>query len=192
VVVVGATVVVVVGAVVVVDDVVAVGAVVVVVVDDVVVVGAAVVVVELVVVAGGGGNTNAGGGVAVTLLVTGGAEVVVAAVAVVVGGGSGAGASRMKNFPLAVPLPDATSSKAWDSATWRLLGDSQRRSLKLPDEQGCDGRVGCFQSSARRWQARALRTLPTTVVHPPLAGSSQGVARADRTAGAAGLPATTT
>jgi hypothetical protein len=79
----------------------------------VVVVGAVVVVV--VVPLGGKGPTGKNGtGPVVAPLVTGGADMAeVVATVVVVRGDSGAGASRTKNFPLAVvPLPVATSSKA--------------------------------------------------------------------------------
>ena len=96
---------------------------------------------------------------------------------------AGVGASRTKNSPLAVPLPVATSSKACDSATWPVFGASQSFSLKLPAEQGRDGSSLWCQASATTWQADAKRTLPTIVVQPPLADSSDGLARAARTSG---------
>ena len=103
------------------------------------------------------------------------AEVVVATV-VVVTIAIGAGASRTKKSPFAVPLPDATSSKACVSARWPLFGASQSFSLKLPVEQRRDGSSLWCQSSATRWQVHAKRTLPTIVVQPPLADSSHGLA----------------
>jgi hypothetical protein len=197
VVVVGATVVVVVGATVVV----VIGATVVVVVGAtvVVVVGATVVVVVgatvVVVVVGGGGKKGGGGDPPVMTAggeVTGGEVVATAVVVVVTTGGTGAGAKRTKNFPMAVALPAATSSKACDSATCFSLGESHSFSVKVPAEQLCDGSTGCFQPSATRWQVFASRVWPMTRVQPPLAGSSQGYALASRTAGWAGLAATTT
>ena len=182
VVVVGAMVVVV-GAVVVGDAVVVV-VVVVVVAVVLVVVGAVVVVVPLG-VTGDGPMGRTGTGAVVGMLVTGAADVVevVLATVVVVTLTTGVGASRTKNSPRAVPLPTATSSKPCDSATWPVFGASQSFSLKLPAEQGRDGSSLWCQASATRWQAEAKRTLPTIVVHPPLADSSHGLARASRTSG---------
>jgi hypothetical protein len=96
---------------------------------------------------------------------------------------AGPGASRTKKSPFAVPLPDATSSKACVSATGPLCGASQSFSLKLPAEHCRDGSWLWRQSRATTWHVEAKRTLPTTVVQPPFAESSHGLARAASTSG---------
>ena len=126
------------------------------------------------------GKTGAGTGEPVTGVVV--AKVVLVTV-VVVTITAGAGASRTKKSPFAVPLPDAISSKACVSAVRALFGASQSLSLKVPAEQCRDGSSLWRQLRATTWHVEAKRTLPTTVVQPPLAESSHGLARASRTSG---------
>ena len=148
--------------------------------------GAVVVVVVPLGVTGNGPMGKAGAGtVVVKPLLTGTVDVTEVVVATVVVVTIRAGAIRTKKSPFAVPLPDATSSKACASARWPRFGASQSFSLNLPAEQRRDGRSLCFQSSATRWQVDAKRTFPTIVVQPPLADSSHGLAWASRTSGRA-------
>ena len=63
------------------------------------------------------------------------------------------------------------------------MPESHSFSVNVPDEQACEGSVGCFHPRATRWQVFASLVCPSMVVHPPLAGSSQGWALADRIAG---------